>query len=79
MTITLVRVKEKAQVTLPDKFRRKLGINCGDYLEVEIKKNKMIFTPKILIDKEEVTLSKEGEKKMEEALKDIKEGRIEPV
>ena len=79
MTITLVRVKEKAQVTLPDKFRRKLGINCGDYLEVAIKKNKMIFTPKILIDKEEVTLSKEGEKKMEEALKDIKEGRIKPV
>jgi len=79
MTITLVRVKEKAQVTLPDKIRRKLGISCGDYLEVVSEKNKIIFTPKILIDKEEVTLSKEGEKKMEEALKDIKEGRIEPV
>lgn len=78
MTITLVRVKEKAQVTLPDKIRKKLGINCGDYLEVVSEKNKIILTPKILIDKEEVTLSKEGEKKMEEALKDIKEGRVEP-
>jgi len=79
MTITLVRVKEKAQITIPDKIRRKLGLNCGDYLAVVSEKNKIIFTPKILIDKEEVTLSKEGEKKMEEALKDIKEGRIEPV
>ena len=79
MTMTLVRVKEKAQVTLPDKIRRKLGISCGDYLEVVSEKNKIILTPKIIIDKEEVTLSKEGEKKMEEALKDIKEGRIEPI
>ena len=79
MLNTLVRVKKKAQVTLPDKIRRKLGIECGDYLEVMTKNNKIIFTPKILIDKEEVTLSEEGEKKMEEALKDIKEGRIEPA
>jgi AbrB family looped-hinge helix DNA binding protein len=76
---SLVRVKEKAQVTLPGKIRRKLGIGCGDYLEVEIVKNKMVFTPKILIDKEEVTLSKEGKKKIEEALKDIKENRVEPA
>lgn len=76
---SLVRVKGKAQVTLPDKIRRKLGISCGDYLEVEIIKNKIIFTPKILIDKEEVTLSKEGKKKIEEALKDIKENRVEPA
>ena len=76
---SLVRVKEKAQVTLPGKIRRKLGISCGDYLEVEIVKNKMVFTPKLIIDKEGVSLSKEGKKKLEEALKDIKEGRIEPV
>lgn len=76
---SLVRVKEKAQVTLPGKIRKKLGINCGDYLEVEIIKNKMIFTPKIIIDKEEISLSKEGKRKTEEALKDIKEGRIEPA
>jgi len=75
---SLVRVKEKAQVTLPGKIRRKLGINCGDYLEVTIKNYGIVLTPKIFIDKE-VTLSEEGKKKIEEALKDIKENRIEPA
>ena len=74
----LVRIKEKAQITIPSKIRKQLGINCGDFLDIKIEKNRIILIPKIIIDKE-IHLSKVGNKKIKEAICDIKEGRIEPV
>jgi len=73
----LVQVREKAQITLPSKIRKALGIKKGDYLEAEIEGNKIVFVPKVLIDKTEpVTLSKKGEEMLKEALEDVKKGRV---
>jgi len=73
----LVQVREKAQITIPSKIRKALGIKEGDYLEVEAEGNKIVLIPKILIDKAEaVTLSKEGEKMLKEALEDVKKSRV---
>ena len=47
----LVQVREKAQITIPSKIRKALGIKEGDYLEAEVKDNKIVLIPKILIDK----------------------------
>ncbi len=47
----LVQVREKAQITIPSKIRKALGIEEGDYLEAEIEDNKIVFVPKVLIDK----------------------------
>ena len=60
-------------LTIPSKVRKALGIKEGDYLEVEVKDNKIVFIPKVLIDKTEaITLSKKGEEMLKEALEDVK-------
>ena len=75
--MSLVQVREKAQITIPSKIRKTLGIKKGDYLEAEIEDNKIVFIPKVLIDKAEpVTLSKKGVEMLEEALEDVKKGRV---
>ena len=73
----LIQVREKAQITIPSKIRKALGIKEGDYLEAEVKDNKIVLIPKILVDKAKaVTLSKKGEEMLKEALEDVKKGRV---
>jgi len=76
----LVQVREKAQITLPSKIRKALGIKEGDYLEAEVEDNKIVLVPKVLVDKAEaVTLSKKGEKMIKEALEDAKKGNVKKL
>jgi len=73
----IIKVKDKAQITIPLKIRNALGIKIGDYLELKVKDNNIIIIPKLLIDKtESVTLSKKGEEMLKEALDDVKKGKI---
>ena len=75
--MSLVQVREKAQITIPSKIRKALDIKEGDYLEAGVEDNKIVFVPKILIDKAEpVVLSKKGEEMLKEALEDVKKGRV---
>jgi len=61
--MSLVQVREKAQITIPNKIRKALGIKKGDYLQAKVENNKIVLVPKVLIDKAEaVTLSKKGSK-----------------
>ncbi|MFQ5796690.1 MAG: AbrB/MazE/SpoVT family DNA-binding domain-containing protein [Candidatus Bipolaricaulia bacterium] len=48
----LVKIKDRYQVTIPAKFREALGVQIGDYLEAELQDDKIVFTPKLLMDKE---------------------------
>lgn len=73
----LVQVKEKSQLTLPQKIRKVLGIQKGDYLEAMVKNNTITLTPKMIVNKmPTVTLSEKGEKMLEEALEDERAGRV---
>ena len=75
--MSLVQVREKAQITLPSKIRQALGIKQGDYLEAEVEGNKIVLIPKIIVDKAEtVTLSKKGEEMLDEALNDVRKGNV---
>jgi len=75
--MSLVQVREKAQITLPSKIRKGLGIKQGDYLEAKVEGNKIVLIPKILVDKAEtVTLSKKGEEMLDEALNDVRKGNL---
>jgi len=75
--VAMLRVREKAQITLPVAMRRALGIKPGDFLEAEIQGNKLMLTPQVFVAKSEpVMLSQQGEQMLEEALDDIRAGRV---
>ncbi len=74
----LVKVKTKAQITLPHKIREALGIEEGDYLQVMVEDNKIVLVPQALVTKlPPVSLSETGERMLEEALEDVREGRVQ--
>ena len=50
--MSLVKVKEKYQVTLPASVRRKAGVAVGDLLEAKVQGKKITLTPKRVIDRE---------------------------
>lgn len=73
----LVQVRKKSQVTLPLSVRRKLGIEEGDFLDVQIQDGAILLRAKRLVDKEQAWFWSErwqqGEREAEE---DIIAGRV---
>jgi AbrB family looped-hinge helix DNA binding protein len=60
-----VKIGVSRQIAIPKKLYEKLGLVPGDYLEVELEDDRLVLTPKMLV-----------EKRLAEGLKDIKEGRV---
>lgn len=74
----LVKVRGKAQITLPARVRKTLGIQTGDYLGAEIRDNSVVLIPQVLTEKlESVELSEQGEHMLHEALEDVRQGKVE--
>lgn len=49
--MSLVSVKNKYQVVIPQTLREQLGINLGDLLEAKIERGKLTYTRKAVIDR----------------------------
>jgi len=49
--MSLVSVKNKYQVVIPQQLRRQLGINRGDLLEAKVERGKLTYTPKLVLDR----------------------------
>lgn len=49
--MSLVSVKNKYQVVIPEKVRRKIGIKVGDLLEAKAERGRITFTPKSVVDR----------------------------
>jgi AbrB family looped-hinge helix DNA binding protein len=71
----LVKVLRHGQVTLPKEFRKILGISEGDLMEVELEGTKILFKPKVAVDKETV-LSPAGKEKLVQALRAYQKGKV---
>src|SRR5713101_4674161 len=63
--MTAVKIGVTRQVVIPKKLHDKLGLVPGDYLEVELEGDHLVFTPKALV-----------EKRLAESLADIRKGRV---
>jgi len=75
--MALVRVRSKAQITLPLKVRQALGIEEEDYLQVAVEDHRIVLVPQALVTKlPPAVLSEQGEQMLEEALHDVHEGRV---
>lgn len=62
---SIVKIGASRQVIIPKKIHDQLGLRAGDYLEVELSDDKLLITPKALV-----------EKRLAEALTDVKHGRV---
>lgn len=50
--MAIVTVKNKYQVVIPQVLRRQIGVNVGDLMDAQVKKGKIIFAPKTLLDRD---------------------------
>jgi AbrB family looped-hinge helix DNA binding protein len=50
--MSLVSVKNKFQVVIPQKVRERIGIQVGDLLEAKVERGKITFTPKSVMDRD---------------------------
>ena len=73
----LIQVRKKAQLTLPLSVRQKLGVEEGDYMDVQVRDGEIVLKVKKLVDKDQAWFWtkrwQEGEKEAEE---DIHAGRV---
>jgi AbrB family looped-hinge helix DNA binding protein len=73
----LTKVTRHGQVTLPSDVRRRLQIEEGDLMEISVEGEKVMMTPKRLIDKSQAYFWTEAWQRAErEAEVDIKAGRV---
>ncbi|HTC62742.1 MAG TPA: AbrB/MazE/SpoVT family DNA-binding domain-containing protein [Candidatus Saccharimonadales bacterium] len=61
----VVKIGVSRQVAIPKKLHDRLGLAPGDYLEIQLEGDRLILTPKALV-----------EKRLAESLDDIREGRV---
>lgn len=74
---TLTKVTRHGQITLPASVRRKLGIEEGDLVEIEVVDEKAVLMPKRLVDKSQAYFwTKKWQEGEKEADADIKAGRV---
>lgn len=51
--MSIVKIMEHGQVTIPKKIRETLGLKKGDLAEAELRGDEIVITPKRLVDKKE--------------------------
>lgn len=49
--MSLVKVKSKFQIVIPDDVRKKLKVNVGDTLQIDEKDGTLLIRPVIVVDK----------------------------
>jgi len=73
----LVQLRKKAQLTLPQSVREKLGLEEGDLMDVQVRNGEIVLKVKKLVDKEQAWFwSQRWQRGEREAEDDIREGRV---
>ena len=91
--MTIIKIRERAQITLPANVRRALKVGEGDYLEAEVVEGRLMLKPVALVDRETARARLEAllrgsryvgpgpepseDEVMEEAVRAVKETRME--
>jgi len=71
------KVTRHGQITLPASVRKRLGIEEGDLVEIEVSDEKAVLMPKKLIDKSQAYFwTKRWQEREKEADADIRAGRV---
>jgi AbrB family looped-hinge helix DNA binding protein len=51
LAMTIIRIRERAQITLPAEVRKALNVEKGDYLEAEVVEGSLMLKPVALVDR----------------------------
>jgi AbrB family looped-hinge helix DNA binding protein len=51
-TMTIIKIRERAQITLPAEVRKALKVGKGDYLEAEVVEGGLMLKPVALVNRE---------------------------
>ena len=71
------KVTRHGQITLPASVRKRLGIEEGDLVEIEVEDERAVLMPKKLVDKNQAYFwTKRWQEGEREADEDIKAGRV---
>jgi AbrB family looped-hinge helix DNA binding protein len=76
------KLGQRRQVVIPKQIWDELGLETGDYVEVQQVKGKVVITPKKLVDRDEDLTPEQRaviDARLAEGLDDIKEGRASPA
>jgi AbrB family looped-hinge helix DNA binding protein len=63
--MSIVTVKNKYQVVIPQRVRKQIGVAVGDILEAKVERGRITLTPKAVVDRA-----------VAEALEDVRKGRV---
>jgi AbrB family looped-hinge helix DNA binding protein len=63
--MSIVTVKNKFQVVIPQGVREQIGVAVGDLLEAKVERGRITLTPKSLVDRA-----------IAEGLEDVRKGRV---
>ena len=75
---TLVKVSRSGQITIPAAIRQALNLREGDYVEVSLADDRIILTPKQVVDKSQAYFwTAEWQAAEREADEDIRAGRVQ--
>ena len=78
--MSLIRLRPKGQLTLPDSVRRLAHLHEGDVLEVSVEEEGIVLRPKKLVDADQAWFWTDAWQRGErQASQDIREGRVSPA
>jgi AbrB family looped-hinge helix DNA binding protein len=63
--MSIVTVKNKFQVVIPQSVREQIGVAVGDIFEAKVERGRITFTPKSVVDRA-----------IAEGLEDVQKGRV---
>jgi len=72
-----IRVRKKAQLTLPLSVRKELGVEEGDYLDVQVRDGEIVLKLMKAVDKDQAWFwTKRWQQGEKEAEEDIRAGKV---
>lgn len=75
----IMKISPQGQIRIPNKIMAELGIEKGDYVEVDVEEKKIVLKPRKLIDPSQGWYWTKEWQKMEADVDDeVKEGRVSP-
>jgi AbrB family looped-hinge helix DNA binding protein len=78
--MSLTKVTRNGQVTIPSAMRRKVGIEEGDLIELQVVGDHLVLVPKKLIDKSQAYFwTPEWQMAEREAQADLDAGRVKEL